>query len=157
MQMQVNGEKIRKWRDERCWSQEQLADIAEVSYRTIQRIEAGGGASNETIMSLATAFNVDASALLLDVNGEAKKALRKQELRKNAEFGLSFWIHFATYLFVASLLITINYVDAREDPWALWPLVGWGIGVAAHGLAAFIVKATSSAEREIDALDGDMS
>lgn len=153
MQMQMNAEKIRKWRDERCWSQEQLAEIAGLSLRTVQRIEAGDGASRETAMALAAAFNVDASALLLDTNGEAKKALRKQETQKNLEFSLSFWIHLATYVFVSALLVTINLVSDPERFWALWPVVGWGIGVAAHGFAVFIVRKASSVQRQIDALE----
>lgn len=157
MHMQVNGEKVRKWRDERCWSQEQLAEIADMSLRTIQRIEAGGGASRETVMSLATAFNVDASALLLDANGEAKKALRKRELQKNLEFGLSFWIHLATYVFVSGLLIAINLGSEPEYLWALWPVIGWGIGVAAHGFAVFIVSKTSSIQRQLDAFDQEQA
>ena len=42
MQMQVNSEKIRRWREERCWSQEHLAEVSGISLRTVQRLENGG-------------------------------------------------------------------------------------------------------------------
>ena len=40
---------IKSFRVERTWSQEQLAQIARVSTRTIQRIESGEPASFETL------------------------------------------------------------------------------------------------------------
>lgn len=47
---------IRKLRQDRGWSQEDLAAISGVSARTIQRIENGGRASLETLKCLAAVF-----------------------------------------------------------------------------------------------------
>lgn len=51
-----------------------------------------------------------------------------------------FLIHMAVYLAVNAGLVTINLMQTPEEGqsrelWFLWPLAGWGIGVAAHGLA----------------------
>ena len=153
MQVKVNAEKIRKWRDERCWSQEHLADTAGISLRTVQRIENGETASRETVMALAAAFNVDVSALTLDVSREVEKAVSKETAKKNLQFKLSFWIHLATYAFVIGLLIAINLADQPENLWVTWPAIGWGIGVLAHGFAVFIVSTTAKTEEQIKALD----
>lgn len=51
-------------RQQRGWSQEHLAAVAEVSVRTVQRVERGGSASLETLKSLAVALDLDSSALL---------------------------------------------------------------------------------------------
>src|SRR5688572_17704118 len=59
-----DGNRIRTFRLERGWPQEQLADIADLSPRTIQRVESGGNASFETLRSIACAFEVDAKELL---------------------------------------------------------------------------------------------
>jgi len=59
-----DGNRIRTLRLERGWPQEQLADIADLSPRTIQRVESGGNASFETLRSIACAFEVDAKELL---------------------------------------------------------------------------------------------
>jgi DNA-binding XRE family transcriptional regulator len=55
------GNKLRKLREARCWSQAHLADAARVNVRTVQRIESGEPCSFETILSLAGALGVDVS------------------------------------------------------------------------------------------------
>ncbi|MEM7280645.1 MAG: helix-turn-helix domain-containing protein [Pseudomonadota bacterium] len=152
MLMQVNSEKIRRWREERCWSQEHLAEVAGVSLRTIQRLENGGSASKDSVMSLAAAFGVDVTAVTVDVNGEAKKAAARQSEKKNLQFKLSFWIHLATYMFVITLLVAINIVSDAQEFWVLWPAIGWGIGVLAHGFSVFVVHKVTRTEQQIDAL-----
>jgi transcriptional regulator with XRE-family HTH domain len=61
---QPNHERIRELRESRGWSQQQLAEIAGVSPRTIQRVEAGRGASQETLRAVASAFDTEVSELL---------------------------------------------------------------------------------------------
>lgn len=50
------GQVMRYLRELRQWSQETLAVLAKTTPRTIQRIEAGAGASLNTLRSLASAF-----------------------------------------------------------------------------------------------------
>lgn len=63
--MKIDASTVRRLRTERAWSQEQLAASADVSLRTIQRVEADGSASNETRMALAAVFGIDVRALSL--------------------------------------------------------------------------------------------
>lgn len=53
------AKKIKQLRQERSWSQAQLAEIAGLSLRTIQRVESNGYCSHETLLSIAAAFDVD--------------------------------------------------------------------------------------------------
>ena len=53
------AEKISAMRRERSWSQAQLAEIANLSLRTIQRIESSGRCSPESLLSIAAAFEID--------------------------------------------------------------------------------------------------
>ena len=140
MQMNVDAEKVRRWREERCWSQEHLAEIADVSLRTIQRLENGESVSRDTVMALAAAFDVDAAALTYDAAEEARKAVAHRDAEKNRQFMLSFWIHLATYVGVIALLFAINMADAPDELWVPWPAIGWGVGVFAHGATAFFVS-----------------
>ena len=64
MQMQPNAKRIKDLREQRAWPQAQLADVAGVSERTVQRIERGESVAFETLKSIATAFNVDVSELV---------------------------------------------------------------------------------------------
>lgn len=55
--MQPNAKRIRSLREQHAWSQAQLAEIAGVSERTIQRVEQGETVGMETLKALASAFN----------------------------------------------------------------------------------------------------
>lgn len=63
MDMKAKSSLIRKYRTERLWSQEQLAEISGLGLRTIQRLEARGSGSQESIKALAAVFKVDADTL----------------------------------------------------------------------------------------------
>ncbi len=56
--------KIRTLRIQRGWTQEQLAEIAGISLRTIQRAEAANSAAFETLRAIAAAFETDFDRLL---------------------------------------------------------------------------------------------
>lgn len=47
---------------------------------------------------------------------------------------LDFYRHLATYVLVNGGLFTVDWLPDGRINWAMWPLLGWGIGVAAHGL-----------------------
>lgn len=64
MDMRVDAGRIRLERNNRAWSQEHLAEVADLGLRTVQRIESGGMASNESISAIASAFEVPVSSLL---------------------------------------------------------------------------------------------
>lgn len=56
-QMKLDPARLKQLRESRGWTQEQLAEIAGLNARTVQRIEAGGNASPETGMALASALD----------------------------------------------------------------------------------------------------
>lgn len=62
--MQVNSARVRQLRESKAWSQEHLASCAGVSLRTVQRMEAEGRGSHETVMALASALGVTPADLL---------------------------------------------------------------------------------------------
>lgn len=49
-----------------------------------------------------------------------------------------FLIHLAVYAAVVALLAGLNLWFAPGNLWFIWVLLGWGIGVAAHGTALFL-------------------
>jgi transcriptional regulator with XRE-family HTH domain len=57
-EMKLDVERLRKLRESRGWSQEQLASAAGLSVRTVQRAEADGTSSRETKVCLAAALGV---------------------------------------------------------------------------------------------------
>lgn len=47
----------------------------------------------------------------------------------------AFWLHLSAYVVINIMLAAVNLRSAPENIWFIWPLLGWGIGVAGHGLA----------------------
>ena len=45
-----------------------------------------------------------------------------------------FLIHLGVYVLVVGLLAALNLYRNPGNLWFIWVLLGWGIGVAAHGL-----------------------
>ena len=72
---------------------------------------------------------------------------------------LGFSIHATVYGVVNAGLLLLNLLTSPGYLWFLWPLVGWGIGLAAHGLAVFGARLVWGwEERRVGALlerDGD--
>ncbi|MBU2918039.1 helix-turn-helix domain-containing protein [Psychrosphaera sp. F3M07] len=62
--MNINAELVKNQRTERNWTQQHLADACGVSLRTIQRVERYGNAANETIMALASVFQIEQSEII---------------------------------------------------------------------------------------------
>ncbi len=64
---------------------------------------------------------------------------------KNAIFGnVGFTIHLIVYVLVNLLLVIINLTVDPDSIWFFWPLLGWGIGITAHGIAAWLKSRSGS-------------
>ncbi|MGH6735431.1 MAG: 2TM domain-containing protein [Methyloceanibacter sp.] len=55
-------------------------------------------------------------------------------------------IHIAAYVAVVVICAAVNFWLSPDNLWFVWVLLGWGIGVAAHGLA-FWLRTTHRRER----------
>ena len=62
--MDVSSEKVRQTRMARGWTQQQLAEVADLSLRTVQRVENQSVASNETVSALCAVLEIPRSELL---------------------------------------------------------------------------------------------
>lgn len=69
--MSVSKKIVKLMREERGWSQEQLAAISGISERTVQRVEKDGKCSLESKMALASAFEVSPIDLEDSVQSDA--------------------------------------------------------------------------------------
>lgn len=127
---------LREMRLERGWTQEQLAELAGLSVRSIQRIERGMAASIETRNALAAVFGIESSLLRaceLHAPGGSKDAetlppcTRTGGRRDFATHALIFACA------VALVLAATGFGDAGVAGF----LFGWGLGLIVHGLIAW--------------------
>ena len=68
----------------------------------------------------------------------ALAAFREREARQILK-RRAFYLHLAVYLAVQAMLFGIWALAGGGYPWFLFPLMGWGIGLVAHGAAAFLL------------------
>ena len=130
---------VRKLRIEKGWSQETLAEVSGLSVRTIQRIERGGNASLESLGALAAVFEVDIATLVTETSMYKQKELSQEE-RGAIEYVRDikgFYSHLAVYILVITIMAATNLYMGTDNLWFIWPMLGWGLGVASHGLAVF--------------------
>lgn len=130
---------IQKLRLQRGWSQEQLAEVSGLSVRTIQRLERGQPGSLESMNALAAVFETD-----LDRLKEPSMDAPQSDVRPDEALALAhvrkvraFYVHLTQYLIVIPILAAINLVSYSSYLWFIWPALGWGLGVAAHGASVF--------------------
>ncbi len=83
MEMQININVIKTQRNNRAWSQTQLADVSGLSLRTIQRIEKSGVASLESVKSLASVFEMN----IKDIQKCSKKSVYSLKSKLVTLFG----------------------------------------------------------------------
>ena len=146
---------VRKLRLQRGWSQEQLAELTDLSVRTIQRAERGQKPSLETARSLASVFGVDISTFNRGVNNmsqieqadnkelESNKQAIQENLKDDEKQAIvyvkgikEFYSHLLMYI-VFGLVVFVFKSQTKVE--LFWPFIGWGVGVIAHGLMAFEV------------------
>ncbi|PHS35746.1 MAG: XRE family transcriptional regulator [Robiginitomaculum sp.] len=151
MHITPDAVKIKRWREERSWSQEHLADAAGISLRTIQRIENGDGASRESVMALAAAFNVDALALTVDARTEASKITRKDRNKTRDGFRMAFLISLASYIFGLILFTGISLSDGVDGYVMLFPAIWWGVGTAGLGLGLIVMELVTHYKQKAEA------
>ncbi|BEP95985.1 2TM domain-containing protein [Acidovorax sp. sif1233] len=61
--------------------------------------------------------------------------------RKRAGAKLGWYMHASVYLLVNLLLVTLSASSGRH--WAVYPALGWGIGLAVHGIVVFLLAGGS--------------
>ncbi len=78
---------------------------------------------------------------------------RYERARARVQQIKEFYVHLAVYVMVNVVLIVINIVMGEH--WFIWPLLGWGIGVAVHAVTVWGVDqwwASAWEAREIEKL-----
>jgi hypothetical protein len=47
---------------------------------------------------------------------------------------------------------TEEHLTSRGWPWAVWPTIGWGIGLLFHFLSAYVYPKSNAVEKEYEKL-----
>jgi len=83
----------------------------------------------------------------LEVTLAEQRAMREVEDLKD------FYQHAMVYVVVIPFLWAINWLTSSMYYWAIWPTLGWGLGLTIHGVTAFGIFNLFSPEWEKRQID----
>ena len=63
--------------------------------------------------------------------------LRRLAARR-ADMKLAFRSHLFAYGIVNAGLVVINMMTSPDYWWFIWPMMGWGLGLVAHGVTVYM-------------------
>ncbi|HDH0717309.1 TPA: helix-turn-helix domain-containing protein [Klebsiella aerogenes] len=132
--------RVKQLRLQRAWSQEQLAELAGVSVRTIPRIENGDRPGLETLSALAAVFEINVAELSDDepVGHEASLDLRIEEAKNRLHQESRFFRSLSVAVTVCVLLLVINRLTQPDIYWSVWVAIVWGALLLLRGLRLFV-------------------
>lgn len=89
-----------------------------------------------------------------------QQGLRDRELWKIAKKRVDFKRHLATYLIINTMFWLLWALSDGKDgdsgfPWPVWPMLGWGIGLAFSYLGAYVFTKNTAIEKEYQKLKQD--
>jgi len=59
--------------------------------------------------------------------------------RKRAGAKLRWYAHATVYVVVNLAVFAMSQYGFGSRPWSVFPLLGWGLGVALHGISVFVL------------------
>lgn len=71
------------------------------------------------------------------MENEFQEEERYYKARKKVEEIKGFYGNLTAYIVVNIGLLVLNLLTSPQYLWFFWPLLGWGIGVAIHGMIVF--------------------
>lgn len=135
---------IQQHRLDRGWSQEELAQHAGVSVRTIQRIEAGKKASLETLKCLAAVFETTIAELIQEPDmtnimdsGQTLLAAQEKEAVEYVKNLKGLYIHMIIFAVITPSLAIFNHIVSPEEYWIVYVVIPWGLAILLQALITF--------------------
>ncbi len=66
-----------------------------------------------------------------------KESMAYEKAAKRVKEIKGFYGNLTSYCLVIPFLIVLNVITSPGHLWFFWPMLGWGIGLAAHGINTF--------------------
>ena len=112
-------------------------DVQQILQRALTRKQ-DGQFSREQLMEMASELGITSDVLQ---EAEAEWKLKRNEEHERKSFNAfqrrAFKAHLIPYLAVNTFLVLINLVTSPGYFWAIFPMLGWGLGLFFHGWSAY--------------------
>ncbi len=132
--------RIKDLRIAKGWSQEQLATIAGLSTRTIQRIENGEQASLDTLTAIAAALGLQVSELICPTQSAPTDESVQQQLRQQVEDETRLLRKLSRFIVFSLVLLAINWFTHSQYLWSLWIIGGIGLAIALRAVRTLLLR-----------------
>src|SRR5262245_6295633 len=137
---------VRKLRLQRGWTQEDLARFADLSVRSVQRVERGQQGSLETMKALAAVFETDVATLGLGGQEMSDTTVMPADEKEALEYVArlkGFYMHlfmFAVFAFMFLGMFGLKWgFSSPPVRLMLYAFAGWALGLVLHGLLVYEV------------------
>ena len=155
------GEQLKEIRTTKGLTQIELSEKSGVALRTVQRMERNEG--KPSLYSMNAIGEVLGTNLTLlyapDLETETRNIMEStdQQLWAIARSRAKFKRSLGSYSIVIPFLWVIWFLTSQDKdiyriPWPIWPMLGWGIGLAIQYLKAYVIEVGSLEQREYDKL-----
>ena len=155
------GEQLKEIRTTKGLTQIELSEKSGVALRTVQRMERNEG--KPSLYSMNAIGEVLGTNLTLlyapDLETEKRNIMEStdQQLWAIARSRAKFKRSLGSYSIVIPFLWVIWFLTSQDKdinriPWPIWPMLGWGIGLAIQYLKAYVIQVGSLEQREYDKL-----
>ena len=114
------------------------SDAQEILRRAASSHTPAGGLSRDELLRSAAELGVSPEAV---ARAEAEYFAEREKNRDIDEFRRQhrsdFRTHLVVYGIINTFLLCINLLSSADHLWFLYPLLGWGIGIAIHGYTTY--------------------
>ncbi|MFD3408409.1 helix-turn-helix domain-containing protein [Aquirufa sp. HETE-83D] len=155
------GEQLKEIRTSKGFTQIELSEKSGIALRTVQRMERNEG--KPSLYSMNAIGDVLGTNLTLlyapDFETETRNIMEStdQQLWAIARSRAKFKRSLGSYSIVIPFLWVIWFLTSQDKdinriPWPIWPMLGWGIGLAIQYLKAYVIQVGSLEQREYEKL-----
>ncbi|MEH2115722.1 2TM domain-containing protein [Nostoc sp.] len=115
-------------------------DVEQILQKALTRKDKGEF-SREQLLEMASELGI--SSKMLEAT-EQKWLAQQEEERLRHRFNTfrrrAFWTHFVSFLAVNLFLILLNLITSPSYFWAIFPILGWGLGLFFHWWSVYQSK-----------------
>jgi hypothetical protein len=84
------------------------------------------------------------------MDNEPSNESPEAQATRRVQARMGFFVHASIYVVMNLGFVAIWYMTGSTYPWFVWPALGWGIGVLAHGVTLMIGPGSAAERRAID-------
>lgn len=116
------------------YSSEEMQQILEVAFKSKQQ----GEFTREQIIEIASELGVSSESLIAaEKEWLSKEVEVKKQQMSNHQKRQEFKSHLIGFMIVNGFLILLNLFTSSSYFWAIFPLLGWGLGLFFHWMNAY--------------------